>query len=240
METLLEGKISVKAALLSPYREVEKIIIESQKKDRDTNFIERKAKEKNISIEKMCREEIDALCQGKTHGGIIAYVKERQFQTLESIIEKASFLAIVEGVEDPFNFGQICRTLHAAGVDALLLPPRNWTTAASTLAKASAGASEFLPMVVCEDYDIVLKELKKKQMKIVCAQRDDDAKVIYDYNFKQKACICIGGEKRGLSKTILENSDQNVYIPYQNDFKNALGAASAATIIAYEVLRQRR
>lgn len=240
MQHIFEGKISVKAALFSPYRKIEKIMIDRTKKDRDTAFILRKAKEKNIPVQLLQRSEIDALCEGKTHGGVIAICNERSYQDLESLINDHSFIAIVEGVEDPFNFGFVLRSLYAAGVDGIIMPPRNWTSAASTLAKSSAGASESLKMVISENMEETLQTLKKNGIKIVCANRDENAIEMYDYDFKQKVCICIGGEKRGLSKTILNASDQDVYIPYQNDFKNALSAASASTILAYEVLRQRR
>lgn len=240
MQHIFEGKISVKAALFSPYRNVDKIIIDNNKKDRDTSFIIRKAKERNVPIELKAREEIDALCEGKTHGGIIALCGDRSYQDMDELLNEHSFIAIVEGVEDPFNFGFVLRSLYAAGVDGIIMPPRNWTSAASTLAKSSAGASESLKMVISEDMGATLQTLKANDIKIVCANRDDNAMEMYDYDFKQKVCICIGGEKRGLSKIILNASDQDVYIPYQNDFKNALSAASASTILAYEVLRQRR
>lgn len=240
MQHIFEGKISVKAALFSPYRKIEKIMLDRTKKDRDTAFILRKAKEKNIPIQLLDRNEIDAMCEGKTHGGVIAICNERSYQELETLFNDHSFIAIVEGVEDPFNFGFVLRSLYAAGVDGIIMPPRNWTSAASTLAKSSAGASESLKMVISENMEETLQILKKNDIKIVCANRDENAIEMYDYDFKQKVCICIGGEKRGLSKTILNASDQDVYIPYQNDFKNALSAASASTILAYEVLRQRR
>lgn len=240
MQHIFEGKISVKAALFSPYRKIEKIMIDRNKKDRDTAFILRKAKENNICVQLMHRNEIDSLCEGKSHGGIIAICNDRTYQDLESLINDQSFIAIVEGVEDPFNFGFVLRSLYAAGVDGIIMSPRNWTSAASTLAKSSAGASESLKMVISDNMEETLRILKKHNIKIVCANRDENAIEMYDFDFKQKICICIGGEKRGLSKTILKASDQNVYIPYQNDFKNALSAASASTILAYEVLRQRK
>ncbi len=239
MNYLLEGKISVKAALQSPYRHVNKIIMDKNKKDRDTRYIEKQAKLQNVTLAYANREEINDLCEGVSHGGVIAYVQERSFQSLGTL-KKSSFYAIVEGVEDPFNFGFVLRSLYAAGVDAIILGPRNWTSAASTLAKSSAGASELLAMVVSDNLQETLQQLKQDGFQIVCANRDDSAIEMYDYNFNQKVCICIGGEKRGLSKAVLATSDQNVYLPYSNNFKNALSAASASTILAYEVLRQRK
>ncbi len=240
MQHLLEGKISVKAALLSPYRSVDKIIIDANKKDRDTNFIQKKAQELKVALELKSREEIDALCSGKTHGGIVAYVQDRLFQSLDQLLQKPVFLAWVEGVEDPFNYGFVLRSLYAAGVQGVIVSQRNWTTAASTLAKASAGASEFIAMYVSEDDQDTIAQLKAKQVQIICANRSDQAIEMYDCDFTQNICLCIGGEKRGLSKAILQASDKDVFIPYQNDFRNALSAASAATILGYEVLRQRR
>lgn len=238
---LFEGKISVKAALLSPYREIEKILIDNKKEDKDTRFIIRKAKEANIKVEFLERNAIDEMCEGKTHGGVVAYVHERVFQSLEELTnEKKPFLALIEGVEDPFNFGYVLRSLYAAGVDGIIMPPRNWTTAASTLAKSSAGASEYIKMLVSEDFESTLHLLKEKNIQIICANRSDQAITMYEQDFTQPVCICIGGEKRGLSKVVLHSSDQDVYIPYENDFRNALSAASASTILAYEVLRQRR
>lgn len=240
MQQILEGKISVKAAIFSPYRKVDEIIVDKQKKDRDTAFIIHKAKEHNIPVKLEDREKINLLCTGKTHGGVIALCQQRSFQQLEQLIHKDCFIAFVEGVEDPFNFGFVLRSLYAAGVDGIIMPPRNWTSAAATLAKSSAGASEALKMVISENIEESLIALQQKHVKIVCANRDDSAIEMYDYNYQQSICICIGGEKRGLSKSILKISDQNVYIPYQNDFKNALSAASAATILAFEVVRQRK
>lgn len=241
MDTIiLEGKISVKAALFSPYREVINIYIDKKKKDRDSSFIKRKAQEKGIKVTFVEREEIDAMASGKTHGGVIAEVSERSFQHIDDILKENVFLAIVEGVEDPFNYGSVLRSLYAAGCDGILVSERNWTTAASTLAKSSAGASEYLPMIVCTDFDETLQYIKNKGVRIICANRDDSSIVMYDEDYTKSICICIGGEKRGLSKVILNNSDQNVYIPYNQEFKNALSAQSASTILAYEVLRQRR
>ena len=240
MQHLLEGKISVKAALLSNYRKVDKIIMSVDKKDKETNFIQKKAQQLQVAVEYKEREEIDASCSGKTHGGIIAYVQDRSFQNFDEITSKNTFIAWVEGVEDPFNYGFVLRSLYAAGVDGVIVSKRNWTSAASTLAKSSAGASEYLAMYVSEDDAQTIAHLQNKNIQIVCANRSDKAIEMYDYDYTNNICLCIGGEKRGLSKAILQASNQDVFIPYQNDFRNALSAASAATILAYEVLRQRK
>lgn len=237
---LFEGNISVKAALLSPFREVTRILVDKNKKDRDTNYILKKAQEQNISIEYTTRESIDEITTGKTHGGLVAYVEERTYQDIEDYIDNSTFFAVIEGIEDPYNFGYVLRSLYAAGCSAVITSNRNWSNAANVVAKASAGASEYLPHICTERFSETLSTLKENGVQIICSMRDDHAIELYDYDFTQPICICIGGEKRGLSKDILHASDQNVFIPYNSDFRNALNAVSATTILAFEIVRQRK
>lgn len=237
---LFEGNISVKAALLSPFREVTKIVVDKEKQDRDTNYILRKANEQNILIEYTTRESVDDITTGNTHGGLVAYVEDRVYQSIDDYIDNSSFFAVVEGIEDPYNFGYVLRSLYAAGCNAVITSNRNWSNAANVVAKASAGASEYLPHICTEHFDETLSTLKNNDIQIICSMRDDSAIELYDYDFTQSICICIGGEKRGLSKEILQASDQHVYIPYNSDFRNALNAISATTILAFEIVRQRK
>lgn len=238
MEYIVEGNISVKAVLLAEKRPVFKIIVDQKKRDKDTSYILRKAKEKGILIETKTREEIDMLAEGKTHGGLLAFCGERSFQTLKELQSNDQlFLALIEGVEDPFNFGYVLRTLYAAGCDGIIIPPRNWTSAAGVVTKSSAGASEYCNLIVAEDMESLLHELKETNISLVCGQRND-AISLYDYTFPNRVCIAIGGEMRGLSKLVQVNSDQNVYIPYRNDFRNAMTAAASTAIFAFEYVRQ--
>lgn len=240
METyIVEGNISIKAVLLAKRRTVHKIIVDEKKKDKDTAFILHRAKEAHVPIEVTKREVIDELASGKTHGGMLAYCGERSFQTLSDITAKEEvFLALIEGVEDPFNFGYILRTLYAAGCDGVIIPPRNWTSAAGVVTRASAGASEYIDLLVAEDMEALLADMKQANITLVCAQRKD-AISLYEYAFPKRTCIAIGGEMRGLSKQVMRHSEQNLYIPYRQDFRNAMTAAASTAIFAFELVRQR-
>lgn len=234
-----EGNISVKAAMLAGHRNITKIIVDEAKKDKDTNFILHEASRRFIPIEKTTREKIDQLAQGKTHGGLIAYGEERTFQQLQDIIYKEDvYLGLLEGIEDPYNFGYILRTLYAAGVDGVIIPKRNWTTASDVVCRASAGASEYLSLIVAHDMEALLKEMKEQKIAMICADRKD-AISLYDYEFPKRLCIAIGGEMRGLSNITRAASDQNIFIPYGREVRNALNAASAASVISFEIMRQR-
>lgn len=236
---IVEGNISVKACILANRRDVYEVIVDEKKLDKDTRYILAKAYERNIPVIKKSKEEINEIASGQTHGGLIAIVGERSYQSLDDCITENCFLALVEGIEDPFNFGYICRSLYAAGCTSILVPSRNWSTEVTTVTKSSAGASEYINIVSSDDLVSLVETMKQHGIKFYCAMRDNcinytDAQ--YDTSF----CLGFGGEKRGLSKQVLALSDQNIVIEYGNDFKNALNGSSAVSVIAFEALRQRK
>lgn len=241
MNDQLEGNISVKAALLAGRRKVEHIIVDEQKHDRDTRFILSQAAKQGVPVMKTKRSTIDQQACGKTHGGIIAVCGERRYQSLLDYQDHNElFLALLDGIEDPFHFGDMLRSLYAAGCDGVIIPPRNWTSAAGVIAKASAGASEYIDMIIAKDWQTDLAECHRQGLHLICALRTENAQNVYEYRFPAKTLVAIGGAMRGLSKPIIDACDQAVYIPYANAFRNAMSASASAAILAFEHLRQRR
>lgn len=236
---LLEGNVSVKAAILGNHRKVEKLYYDKHKNDKDLNFILHRAKEKGIPCMPLEREEINAMATGRTHGGLVAEASPRVYQELSECMHgKTPFLVLLEGVEDPFNLGYIIRTLYSAGCDGLILPRHDWASAESTIAKSSAGAFEYLNIVMSDDLPRLVKDIKKQGIKTYAAMRKD-AITYLEADYRKPSLIAIGGEMRGLSSAVRNEIEQNIYIPYANDFRNALNAASAAAVLSFEVYRQR-
>jgi len=234
----LEGALAVKAAILNKRRVVHEIIIDEKKKDRDTAFIESVAKKHKLTINYKKRETIDELASGKTHGGIIAKTSFRSYQKLSEVFDETGFYCLLEGIEDPFNLGYCFRSLYAAGCRAVILPKRNWEKVEDIIVKSSAGASEYLAIVMSEDFEEEIRFFKEKEVPLISAHRKD-AINLYEADLAQKLCICIGGEMRGLSRIVLDASSQRVFIPYGKDVKIALNASSATAVIAFEISRQR-
>lgn len=231
---LFEGNISVKAAILANRREVYEIFVDKNKNDKDTNFIIYRAKEKNITVHSVDRTVIDEMCISKSHGGICAVVGERVYQPL---CTNTNHYALIEGVEDPYNYAQIIRTLYALGISHMLVSIRNWNTASDVLVRASAGASEYINMVLYEDICEGVLALKQAGFTVIGGNRKN-AVEIEKYHFPKKTLLCIGGEMRGLSAKINQLCDDFVYISYANDFRNSLTAVSATSILAYELYKQ--
>lgn len=237
---LLEGNVSVKAAILGNHRKVEKLYYDKHKNDKDLNFILHRAKEKGIPCMPLEREEINSMATGRTHGGLVAQAGPRVYQELSECMHgKAPFLVLLEGVEDPFNLGYIIRTLYSAGCDGLILPRHDWASAESTIVKSSAGAFEYMNIVMSDNLPQLVKDIKKQGIKTYAAMRKD-AITYLEADYQKPSLIAIGGEMRGLSSAVRNEIEQNIYIPYANDFRNALNAASAAAVLSFEVYRQRR
>ena len=153
-------------------------------------------------------------------------------------IRPDSFYVYLEGIEDPYNFGYAIRSLYAAGVSGVILPPRNWMTAGGVVARASAGASECLPLYQAEGEDAV-RLFREAGYSILCAGIRDSVSV-FEEHFAYPVLLVVGGEKRGISRSLLDAADRIVRIDYGRDFSGSLSAASAATVLAFEIFRQNR
>lgn len=242
---ILEGMTSISALLNSKGvndRKIEKVLIDRAKrksKAPQIGFLTAKSHELGFAVEFVDSEEIDRLSVGNTHGGILALCTARTIPTLTlADIRPNSFYVYLEGIEDPYNFGYAIRSLYAAGVSGVILPPRNWMTASGVVARASAGASECLSILEAEGEDAV-KLFKEAGYTILCAGIRDSVSV-FDEHFAYPVLLVVGGEKRGISRSLLDAADQIVRIDYGREFSGSLSAASAATVMAFEIFRKNR
>ncbi|MBP3300958.1 MAG: RNA methyltransferase [Clostridia bacterium] len=238
-DIILEGSISVKAALESGRREIYELFLDDRKPDRNRNYIRALAEKQGVAVTVCSAQELSDRTEGTSHGGIAARVGDRQYADLSTVLQQPlPFLALLDGIEDPYNFGGALRSLYAAGVTGVLVPERNWCSAAGVVTKASAGASEKMEIVCVSDWDEALNAVKKRGIRILCAERKD-AVSLYECDLTGPILLVFGGEMRGISSKILSHGDQNVFLPYGSDFRNALSANSAAAVFAFEAYRQR-
>ena len=212
---------------------------ESEKRlARELSWLIHRAEDFSFPLVPVSTEEILEMTTGSTHGGIVAECGERTIPVLDenTPIRPNGFYVMIEGIEDPYNFGYAIRSLYAAGVDGIILPERNWMSASGVVARASAGASELIPLYTAAAVDAAVL-FKKNGYRVVSADVRTDI-LLPDADLKKPIFLIVGGEKRGISRALLDRCDFAVKIPYGRDFNAALSAASAATILGYEVLRQ--
>lgn len=239
----LEGFISVTAVLQGRRRTVTNILLKEGREDGQTRQLARLAREAGVLLSRVSAEEIEARAGGKSHGGVLAEIGPYQFTPLSELLTNASpapFIAMIDGVEDPFNFGQAIRALYAAGADGLVLRPRNWLSAAGVVARASAGASELIPTAVAETAEDAAAFFRERGLQIACASDAPGSRSLYDTALTGPLFLLIGGEKRGVTRSFLASADLKLRIPYGRPLPHSLGTAPATAIIAFEVLRQRQ
>lgn len=238
----LEGFISVQAALQGGHRTVHGIQLRTGKEDHQTRHLTQTARRLGIPLSRVSADEIEQLAGGKTHGGVLAQVGPYQFAELSSLAagKETPFVAMIDGVEDPFNFGSSVRALYAAGADGLVVRPRNWLSAAGIVARASAGTSELIPTAIAETASDAADFFQASGLLIACATDEPGSVSVYDADLARPLFLLIGGEKRGITRSFLDQADLKLRIPYGRPLPHSLGTASAAAILAFEIMRQRR
>lgn len=243
---VFEGMTSIRAIIRGREnrinnREIEKIFYDKNnisKIFKHVGYLKAISKIHNFEVIESDTNNINTLTLGNSHGGIIAITKERTIPSLnfDSDIKSNGFYCMIEGIEDPYNFGYSLRSLYAAGCDGIILPERNWMNAAGVVARSSAGASELFPLFKASP-DLCIDVFHQKGYEVVCADKRTD-NVLGKCELKKPLLLIVGGEKRGISASVLEKTDKLVKIDYAREFSASLSAASATTMFAYEIMRQ--
>ena len=246
--SVFEGMVSIRALLDAQRdgisdRRIQEILYTEQhakKHPKEIAFLRHEAERQGFLLTQADEELLASQTVGSTHGGIIATATDRSVPrlTADAKIDESGFYVMIEGIEDPYNFGYALRSLYALGVSGIILPERNWLSAAGVVARASAGASERFSYFTATA-DEAVRIFKNHGFQIVCADIDtEDA--LESTPLLYPILLVVGGEKRGISRAILNEADKIVKISYGRDFSAALSAASATTILAYEIAKQNR
>lgn len=230
---IVVGKISVKAILESRKRDIKKVYLLKDRNDRDMRYV--KAKAKGLDLELVSREALDRISGVKNHGGYAIECGPRISDGLDTWLQS---YFLIEGVTDPYNLGEILRSLYALGIESVITPSYDFYEHEAKLIRASAGASEKINWIQSDDVTLDLATLKDEGYDIVGAHRQDGSHSILDYEWNAKTCICIGGALRGLSRSVLDLCTNYVRLDY--DAKIALSAGGATTVFAYSYYQTQR
>lgn len=244
---LFEGMSSFRSVLYAMEndvsdRRITRVMLDSDRSEKKTAeyaFIRKMGEKHGFEVLLSSADEINSLALGTSHGGVVFFCTDRTVTTLNSkTIVKNGFYVMLEGIEDPYNFGYAIRSVYAAGADGIILTPRNWMSAAGVVCRSSAGASERLP-AFAEDGAEAVRFFRGAGYKCVAAGIRDSVSS-FDADLKKPIFLVVGGERRGISKAVLSECDSIVRLDYGREFPGSLSTASAASILAYEVLRQNR
>lgn len=201
------------------------------------------AKDRKINVQTVPKKRLDQMVPNEQHQGVVAQVAAYEYAQISTLFQRAKernehpFFLILDGLEDPHNLGSIMRTADGVGAHGIIIPKHRSVGLTATVAKASAGAIEHIPVTRVTNIARTMEQLKKEGLWLVGtdAKGNDDYR---DVDYNMPVALVIGSEGRGISRLVKEKCDFLVNIPLVGKV-TSLNASVAAGLLMYEVFRSR-
>ena len=238
-ENAVAGRNAV-AELVRSGRDIDKIFVKDGEWAGAIKDIVAEAKERGIPIVEAGKQKLDKLCGGVAHQGIVAIAAEKQYCTVEDILDAARekgedpFIVIADGINDPHNLGALIRVADGAGCHGLIIPNRRSATLTAVVSKASAGALAHMPVAKVSNIATAVEQLKKAGVWIYSAEAGGS-----DYTETEivtPAAFVFGSEGDGVSRIVKDKSDFILSIPMRGQV-NSLNVSSAGAVILFHARR---
>jgi 23S rRNA (guanosine2251-2'-O)-methyltransferase len=179
----------------------------------------------------------------KGHQGIAARVEPRTYTDLDDLFlipEKKGqtpLFLVLDGIEDPRNFGSILRVADAGGVHGIVIQSHRSASLTPEAVKASAGASEYVQISVVPNIKHAMRAMRESGITIIGAEAEGET-AVWDMDLTVPVALIVGSEAEGMRRTVKENCDHIVRLPMQGSV-NSLNASVATGILVFEIMRQR-
>ena len=240
------GLIPVLEALRAGQRTIENITVADGARHERLRELLQLAKEARVPIHRVPRISLDRSSEQINHQGIVARTAAARYKDPDELLdalaekvksEQAPLVLGLDGVEDPRNFGAILRTAECAGVDAVFIPERRAVGLTDTVAKAAAGAVEYVPIARVTNLTRLIEQLKERNIWVVGAAAEASANYT-EWDWTLPSAIFLGSEGSGLHRLVKERCDSLVRIPVLGHLES-LNVSVVAGVLLYEALRQR-
>ena len=242
VEGQLEGRNAITEALKAG-RTLDKVFVADGDTDKSLQRLAAQAKEAGAVVVPVDRRKLDQMSTTHSHQGIIALAAAHTYYTIDDILEEAAsrgqnaLIIICDELTDPHNLGAILRSAECAGAHGVIIPKRRSVGLTATVAKASAGAMEYMKVAKVGNINDAIRELKEKGVWVYGTAAEGSIPM-YKADLSGPAAIVIGNEGDGMSPLVRKNCDVMVHIPMQGRI-TSLNASNAAAILLYEAVRQR-
>ena len=236
---ILVGRNPIREALRAG-RPVEKLLVASGDLSGGAQEIVRLAREAGAVVQRVDRTRLDQIYPA--HQGMLAYVAAVSYVELEDILSAAEakgedpFIILLDGITDPHNLGAIVRSAECAGAHGVVIPERRAAGLTPTVAKAAAGALNYMPIARVKNLNRVIEALQEKNIWVVGTAMDGENAFTAD--FSGPIALVIGSEGEGIARLTLEKCDRTVALPMKGRIES-LNASVAAGILMYEIARAR-
>lgn len=241
-EGLVIGRNAVRE-LLAGGRDIEKLYIRSGEREGSINLLLGEAAARRIPVIEVDKNRMDLMSGGGAHQGIIAVAAQKNYSTVEEILEYAEslgeppFIVLCDGVEDPHNLGAIIRSAECSGAHGVIIPKRRAVGLTSVVSKSSAGALEHMHVAKVTNLAVTMDELKEKGLWFYAADMGGESYEKTD--LRGAVGLVLGSEGEGLSRLVKEKCDFTVSIPLYGRV-NSLNVSAAAAVLLSEIARQKR
>lgn len=240
-EEMIIGRNPVMEALQSG-RPIHKVLVSDQLNKQSQQQLQKAVKKSNTTMQVVPKKRLDQLSDGK-HQGMVAFVAAYEYASVDMILQRAEaeqvapLILILDEIEDPHNLGAILRTADATGVHGVIIPKRRAVGLTETVAKASAGAIEHIPVARVTNIATTIDQLKQKNIWVVGTDErgSDDYRTL---DGETALAIVIGNEGKGISRLVKEKCDWMVHLPMHGAIPS-LNASVASSLLMYEVYRKR-
>ena len=242
IEGQLEGRNALTEALRSG-RTIDKVFIAAGETDRGLQRLAAQAKEAGAVVVPVDRRKLDAMSVTHSHQGVICLAAAHEYATIDDIFAEAEargekpLIVICDELTDPHNLGAILRSAECAGAHGVIIPKRRSVGLTAVVAKASAGAVEYMKVARVTNITAAIEELKKRGVWVFGTAAEGSIPM-YQADLKDGAAIVIGNEGDGMSQLVRKSCDVMVHIPMKGRI-SSLNASAAASILLYEAVRQR-
>ena len=190
-------------------------------------------KEKNFNYTYLNSKQMEDLVGKNNHQGVIVEINDYKYYELDDLLKelenvKYPCIAILDGIEDPHNFGAILRSGDAFGIDGYIIASNRQVGLTNTVAHVSTGAIEYSKVCKVTNLNQAINKLKENGYWIVAS--DGSAKMNYrDVDYKMKIGVIIGSEGKGIGPLLLKNSGYVTKIDMVGHV-NSLNASVAAAL----------
>ncbi|MDA1165221.1 MAG: 23S rRNA (guanosine(2251)-2'-O)-methyltransferase RlmB [Planctomycetota bacterium] len=193
-----------------------------------------------VPFEIVGHDRLTQLCNARDHQGVIARMPPFPYCDLETVVAQSTrpeLFLILDSLQDPFNFGSVCRSAGVFGVDGMFVAESGQAEVSSQVARSSAGAINRLRIARVESLCNTVDQLKASGVRTIATSPRAEQR-IDQLDCTVPLAVVIGNEGDGVSDELLERCDDLVAIPQATGFES-LNAAVSAGIVLYEITRQR-
>ncbi len=244
MSQIIYGRHPVLAALRQADNPLEEVIVAEGAGGAWLHEVKRLARAAGVRLRVQERAALDRVCGSVNHQGIMArrgsYTYRSEVELLDMVegLAVPALLVAADGLTDPMNLGNLCRSAFAAGAHGLIIPKDRAAGVTPAVAKAAAGALEYLAVYRVTNLADCLTRLKDAGLTIIGTAADAPQN-IYDTDLTGPLALVIGSEDKGMRPRVRKQCDLVASIPMARPAIGSLNAATSGAVALFEARRQR-